>query len=240
MSASQARRERPRDAGRAREAILDAAEGVFAEHGFDGARIDAIAEAAGYNKSLLFHYFGDKLGLYTAVLKRADQQASDLQVQVFGSFSSDSAIPPDAFRAFVERSVRMIFDYFASHPRILRIYAWEEAEGWTTLSRISSQFDMSDVERFTLILARAQRAGVLRPDISPRLVVELVMDVCRTYITSLPLFQMMLPGADAPSATAPDALVRAREQIVAFIVHGLIADHPCRVGWQGADAQRAP
>ena len=46
-----------------REAILMAAESVFAQHGFDGARIDTIADISGYNKTLIFRYFGDKLGL---------------------------------------------------------------------------------------------------------------------------------------------------------------------------------
>ena len=58
-------RARPRDATGARTALLEAAEAIFAEHGFAGARVDAIAAAAGYNKSLLFHYFGDKLQLYS-------------------------------------------------------------------------------------------------------------------------------------------------------------------------------
>ena len=57
------------DAEGAREAILNAGEEVFAEHGFDRARIDAIAKASGYNKSLIFQYFSDKLGLYAAVIR---------------------------------------------------------------------------------------------------------------------------------------------------------------------------
>ncbi len=61
---------RERDAEVAREAILEAAEEVFAREGFDGARIDTIAAEAGYNKSLLFHYFGDKEGLYRAIVKK--------------------------------------------------------------------------------------------------------------------------------------------------------------------------
>ena len=68
------RRGRTHDAEGAREAILNAAEDVFAEHGFDGARIDAIAAAAGYNKSLIFQYYGDKLALYAEVIRRADDQ----------------------------------------------------------------------------------------------------------------------------------------------------------------------
>ena len=45
------RRGRTHDAEGAREAILNAAEEVFAEHGFDGARIDSIAKVAGYNRA---------------------------------------------------------------------------------------------------------------------------------------------------------------------------------------------
>ena len=40
----------------------------FAEHGFSGARINRIAEAATLNKQLIYHYFDSKDGLYAAVL----------------------------------------------------------------------------------------------------------------------------------------------------------------------------
>jgi len=51
---------------------------VFAEHGFDGTSVYAIAARASYNKSLLFQYFGNKLGLYAEVLKRADRDMGEL------------------------------------------------------------------------------------------------------------------------------------------------------------------
>jgi AcrR family transcriptional regulator len=37
--------------------------------GYAGARVDVIAERAGLNKRMLYHYFGDKTGLYRAVLE---------------------------------------------------------------------------------------------------------------------------------------------------------------------------
>jgi len=49
--------------------ILDAATEEFAAHGFGGARVDAIAARAQTNKRMLYHYFGDKEGLYVAVLE---------------------------------------------------------------------------------------------------------------------------------------------------------------------------
>lgn len=224
MSKSIATRRRPRDAGKAQDAILDAAEAVFAEHGFDGARVDAIAEAAGYNKSLIFQYFGDKLGLYTAVLKRVDLQATRIGLQVLGSLSPDIPLTADGFRALVEKTVKVIFDYVVEHPRPLRILTWEEAEGWTTLAKFHSELDHSDVDLFIAILERARQAGALRPEISPRLFLMILTNVCRTYITSLPVFQMVLYDKSSEELVTPEALARARDEIAAFVVHGLIAD----------------
>ena len=76
------------DAEGAREAILNAGEEVFAQHGFDGARIDAIAKVSGYNKSLIFQYFGDKLGLYAAVIRRADEQTRTWQNEALSALSA--------------------------------------------------------------------------------------------------------------------------------------------------------
>src|SRR5712692_8525388 len=86
------RRGRVHDAKGAREAILNAAEEVFAEHGFDGARVDAIAARAGYNKSLLFQYFGDKLGLYAEVNKRIDKDMNELGVRVLAPLLEDETV----------------------------------------------------------------------------------------------------------------------------------------------------
>lgn len=59
---------RTRNPDRTRRAILDAAAAEFCAVGPAGARIDAIAEAAGVNKRMLYHYFTSKDGLFAAVL----------------------------------------------------------------------------------------------------------------------------------------------------------------------------
>jgi len=66
-----------RNPERTRGRILSAALKEFAAHGFAGARVDAIAGAAAINKRMLYHYFGDKEGLFRAVLRRkiAERQA---------------------------------------------------------------------------------------------------------------------------------------------------------------------
>ncbi|PFG34532.1 TetR family transcriptional regulator [Sanguibacter antarcticus] len=51
-----------------REAILDAALSLFAEHGYESASIRAIASTAGVDPALIRHFFGDKEALFAAAV----------------------------------------------------------------------------------------------------------------------------------------------------------------------------
>ena len=214
---------RGRDAEKTRETILDTAETAFAEHGFDGARIDAIARASGYNISLLFQYFGDKLGLYVAVLKRIDREITALQERLLAPMFEDEAIAGSvpAFKAFLETIVRTDFDYLLDHPRFLRMLTWEMAEGWQTYTQIAPQLHFEDTGQVETLLRAAQRTRLLRSDFSPLIQMTLILQVCQAYLASLPLYRLLLPGEEVSSARA---LARGREYLVALLVHGMLVD----------------
>lgn len=224
MSEPGSRRGRVHDAEGAREAILNAAEEVFAEHGFDGARIDAIAEVAGYNKSLIFHYYDDKLGLYTAVLMRIDQQGGELQARLLEPLLADEHLTSDAskFRTFLRTVMRLIFDFLVENPRILRMLAWEGAEGWQIMRKIASQFNSDDVKLFRRLLEKAQEAGLLRAGRDPYMMFTIAYATCLSYLTFSPLLEQ----AFEEDLLSPDALERAREMIVEFVVRGMMDDSP--------------
>jgi TetR/AcrR family transcriptional regulator len=218
---------RKRQGEQTREAILTAAEAVFAEHGYDGARVDAIADVSGFNKTLIFRYFGDKLGLYAEVLRRLDRQASELQAQLLGPLLADETIVSDAqrFRAFLTTALGAFFDYLVAHPHVMRMMIWEHAEGWQTYAKIASLFEMEGLEQLEALFSRAQQAGLLRADFDPLVLFVLAEQICWFFPTSLPFYQMVLPARDFSS---PAALARAREQIVTFLVAGIVVDLPER------------
>lgn len=58
---------RPKKSDLARERILRAARRIFAEEGYEGATIRAIAAAATINPSMVIRYYGSKEGLFAAV-----------------------------------------------------------------------------------------------------------------------------------------------------------------------------
>ena len=208
------------DAEGAREAILNAGEEVFAEHGFDGARIDAIAKVSGYNKSLIFQYFGDKLGLYAAVIRRADEQTRIWQNEALKTLSTTKVDQSfDQLKNLLAMYVGKYFDYLVEHPQVARIYTWEMAEGWQTFSKVLIQRDFDDVDEFMPILTRLQEAGWLRSDPEPILQFTHALFTCTVYLSMPALYKSLLPGMDFSS---PGVLKYARDFVVDFVVKGLL------------------
>ena len=217
-------RERVYDAQSTREAILSAAETLFAERGFEGTSVDAIASQAGYNKSLLFQYFGDKLGLYSQVLKRSDQEMGALMGRTFAPMALRLAdervvLQAEEFRAFLATMVRSIFDYLLEHPRLVRILTWEMAAGWQTFAEIASQFGPEDLARVQPLFQRACEAGLLRSDFMPTIQFTMTLSWCQIYLGYLPLYQRLFPDEELASASG---LTRAREYLVDFVVAGMM------------------
>src|ERR1700730_18548189 len=93
---------------KSRAAILQAAVREFSREGVAGARIDAIARAAGVNKALLYYYFKDKETLDGAVL---DHVFGCWTQSIQEALSSD--LPP---REKLLAYAGAHFDYFARHP----------------------------------------------------------------------------------------------------------------------------
>jgi TetR/AcrR family transcriptional regulator len=206
-----------------REAILQAAEATFAEHGFDGARVDSIAEVSGYNKTLIFRYFGDKLGLYAAVLQRADREWSVLLGRMFSPLLEDESIISDVhrFHEFLKTTFEVFFDYMVDHPRFTRMINWEQAEGWQTFAKIASRFELDDLARLEAIFSKAQKAGLLRADLDILVMILLVQQICWSSPNALPMYQMLLAGKDF----SPDAMPEyVKDQIIEFLLAGFIHD----------------
>jgi AcrR family transcriptional regulator len=59
---------------RSRELVLDAAERLMSEHGYEAATVAALKEEAGIPMSSIYHYFGSKDGVLLAVMERGSKR----------------------------------------------------------------------------------------------------------------------------------------------------------------------
>ncbi|NKB89385.1 MAG: TetR family transcriptional regulator [Acidobacteria bacterium] len=89
-----------------REAILDAAERVFAREGFHGATVGAIARECGVADGTLYNYFAGKRALVDGLLDRlADAEGTRLRL---GSRAEVGFA--DLLRAYVEQRLRTLWE----------------------------------------------------------------------------------------------------------------------------------
>ncbi|MGA7804954.1 TetR/AcrR family transcriptional regulator [Bradyrhizobium sp.] len=75
------------------EAILDAAEQVFASHGYEGAAMREIAKRAGVNQALLHYHFATKDNLYERVVERRSSAINNYRIELLDALDADGSIP---------------------------------------------------------------------------------------------------------------------------------------------------
>lgn len=94
---------RPEGISNIRDDILDAAEALFAELGYAGATLRAVAERAQVTQALISYYFGGKYGLFEQVFLRHSRKISDERVQRLEALRASKRPPEvgDIVRAFL-------------------------------------------------------------------------------------------------------------------------------------------
>jgi len=108
----------------AKEKILNAAEKEFSVKGFDGARVDKIAKAAGVNKALIYYYFKSKKELLKALYERLVHSG-------FSSFDL-TALADNLSGQENEKeheALHKIISFLDSHRDIIRIILMESLKG---------------------------------------------------------------------------------------------------------------
>lgn len=91
-----------------RQQLVEVARGVFAARGFEATALEEIAERAGVSRPILYSHFGDKQGLFEAVV--------DAEIARVRAVVSDAIAEPGPPRELVERGLRAFFAYVREHP----------------------------------------------------------------------------------------------------------------------------
>ena len=128
--------------------ILDAAAKIFSDVGFEGARVDQIARAAGVNKAMIYYHIGDKQALYARVIHNAFGNA----VAQFTRNIKSNQSPESKLRAYI-RNVVYVVD---QHPELAAIMLREQASGGKNLPETVGQ----DLARIIGIITEILEEGV--------------------------------------------------------------------------------
>ena len=164
-----------------RARILNSATKIFAKKGPQGSRVDEIAEDAGINKRMLYHYFGNKEDLYVEVLR--------LNYNKIFTLGKNAFRLGDDPRENVTRAIRAYFYFLAENEAFVRLTSWEALNGGRYVKKVISQyFDLVELE-FGDIIKDGIKRKFIKPDTDFRQVLLSVQALCLAYFNRLEMVQ---------------------------------------------------
>jgi AcrR family transcriptional regulator len=147
--------------------MLEAGRELFGERGYHATSIAEIGERAGIAKSVLYHYFGSKAGLYVAIV---EAETRDLIARVAGAVPAEPQAP--RLRAGVDAYLRFLAERPATWRLLLRDPPAEPA-----LIEVHERF----AKQRSAALAALIASPAKRADAAPH--VELVATAIRAFAT---------------------------------------------------------
>jgi len=148
-----------RGAAATKDRLLDAAEALFMEHGFEATSLRLITAAAGANLAAANYHFGSKEELFQAVLTRRLDPMNQQRVELLDRFEREAA--PDAVRcerilaALFIPALRLARDPQRGGTNFLRLLGRAYADPAPFIRRFLSQQYAQMIERFKAAFSRA-------------------------------------------------------------------------------------
>lgn len=193
-----------------RERLLSAAVTLFAERGFAGTAVDEIVGKAGANKRMVYHYFGDKEGIYRAALVEVFSQLAEVELQVVRAGEPAGTL--------VAQMVRSYFAFLEQHPEFVRFLLWENLQGGRAAEGVSKALYKG---RFIGELKQALRRGVESGDfdsgLDPRHLLVQIIGLCLVYFSNRYTLKHTVGLDFSKSRTLSDGL----DHIQHLLSHGM-------------------
>lgn len=134
-----------------RTLILEAAEKIFAESGFDAAKMQDVASAAGISLGTLYGIFEGKLELFTAIHEERGRELLER--------ASSVTIPLDDPLEAMLMGVRTYIEFLVARPNYLRIHLFE-GDAWAFGGRLRTEEQRRQFSLGLQLIADLYRRGM--------------------------------------------------------------------------------
>jgi len=143
-------------------AILEAAETLFADKGFDGVSMSAIAKRANTSKPNIYHHFSSKNDLYLTVMKTAAQRSSVLLDTLAAS--------TDSYQRRLVSFAAGELDNILEHKNSTQLIMREALSGGSKRGREIAELVVGEsFARLVAMFKQGQQANELRRETDPAL-----------------------------------------------------------------------
>jgi AcrR family transcriptional regulator len=140
-----------------RELILNASAKLFAQQGFDGTSLGAIATAAGVKKSLVQYHFSNKEKLWQSTIEYIWQQ----RTEALPKYLEDSQAEDDSGDEMLRHLCRSILQFTFDQPLWVKLMFQEASTPGPRLDWMVEHFFTDDFNNGKAMLEMAQQRGLL-------------------------------------------------------------------------------
>ncbi|MEO6775079.1 MAG: TetR/AcrR family transcriptional regulator [Kofleriaceae bacterium] len=197
-----------------RRLILDAAELIFARHGFFAAKVSDVAKEAGVADGTIYLYFKNKDDLLISVFERRMQQLNaGLKAAIAGK------PPREALRAFVRTYMQIL----QAEPTATEVLTIELRSSTKFMKEYDNPEFVDFLRTLGGIIASAQDDGELDPAIPPHIAARMIFGLLDELALAWVLARAPSIGATSPG-TRPKKfdIVRAAEWIISLVETGML------------------
>jgi AcrR family transcriptional regulator len=154
------------------DAVLAAAQQVFAEHGLEGATMRAIAQAAGYTAGAVYSYYPTKEAIYAEILAYS---LTELRNEITTAIAAEKT-DEGALRA----AVRAVYGFYRSRPQDLDLglYVFQGLRPRGLGPELDRQLNSRLIAALQKIAGAIARLGALTPLAAHR---ETVAVICHLF-----------------------------------------------------------
>ena len=209
-------RARRRDAAGTREALLRAGAELFAERGYDGVPVAAIADRAGVNKAMISYHFEGKRKLYLAIVTGTFGEI----VAGVERLAASSRPAPDVLRELVSMVGEMAT---RRYPHFCAMMLREVVAGGKHLDPALVEQPARILAAVQRIVARGVRDGDFRP-VDP-LLTHLSLVGSLVFFFGTARFRERVLATRRPAIEPPDAAAYVKH-MQDLLSHGLAAERP--------------
>lgn len=146
------------------KAILDAAEALLGEHGYEAATLKAIGDRAGIPTASVYHYFADRHEVDAELMRRHLREVGE---RLAAALTDPE---PRTLRDAVDAVIDTILTYFRQHPSIVEL--WFTGRSNATLGELAHEWDEQYAQQFWTFLIERE----LLPAATPEVVVHLAFE----------------------------------------------------------------
>lgn len=147
--------------------ILSESIKLFANKGYEGTSISEIVNAAKVNKRMIYHYYGDKLGLYRAIFVQIWGSYKDMVDEIYNKQLYEQGAVPQDIKSLIFMALEVLSDLLSQQQDYVRLLMWEALEGGKISKSIWTELRGPMFAQMSFLLRQAQTQGKMDMQFEP-------------------------------------------------------------------------